>query len=264
MCGIAGFSLVRRQELDPGLVTRVLLAGIAERGDDAAGYAYYDPSGSLVVHKHRGGASGLIRGVAVPQGVRETLIHVREHTKGSPDVESNNHPISQGSVVGIHNGRFANDDELFSSHGLVRAHPEMTVDSAALFALLDAYPHRESDVLEALQGAMAAAWLDVRHPHEVGLARGLGRPLALGLGSLGVFFASTVAALDLLQEHLGLDLEVIEVPEGTFYSITEGTILYEQEFAPQLGDVPSATVDPPSPSERERCLSLLSASFASA
>jgi asparagine synthetase B (glutamine-hydrolysing) len=165
-------------------------------------------------------------------------------------------------VVGIHNGRFANDDELFASHGLRRAHPEMTVDSAALFALLDAYPHRERDVLEALQGAMAAAWLDERHPHELGLARGLGRPLVIGVGSAGVFFASTASALNMLPEHLGLDLEIKEVPEGTFYSIAEGSILYEESFAGQLGDVPAATVDPPSPFERERCLSLLGPAFA--
>src|SRR2546422_259132 len=84
-------------------------------------------------------------------------------TKGHPTIEVNNHPIRHGAVVGIHNGIIENDDELLERYGLPRAHPEMTVDSEAIFALVDARPGDVS-VLEELRGAMATAWLDERDP----------------------------------------------------------------------------------------------------
>ena len=63
---------------------------------------------------------------------------MRDYTKGHPTILANNHPIRHGAVVGIHNGIIVNDDELFAGHGIERAEPEMTVDSEAIFALVDA------------------------------------------------------------------------------------------------------------------------------
>ena len=40
MCGIAGFSLDPESSVDRTLAAQALLAGIAERGADAVGYAY--------------------------------------------------------------------------------------------------------------------------------------------------------------------------------------------------------------------------------
>ncbi len=42
MCGIAGFSLDPESSVDRTLAAQALLAGIAERGADAVGYAYRD------------------------------------------------------------------------------------------------------------------------------------------------------------------------------------------------------------------------------
>ena len=85
---------------------------------------------------------------------------MRDYTKGHPTIESNNHPIRHGSVVGVHNGIIFNDEELFAEHGWTRAHPDMTVDSEAIFALVE-----ETDevlALEQLHGSMATAWIDER------------------------------------------------------------------------------------------------------
>ena len=56
MCGIAGYSLGTGSRLDRTLVAQALLAGIAERGADAAGYAYRTDD-TLSVHKQRTGAT---------------------------------------------------------------------------------------------------------------------------------------------------------------------------------------------------------------
>jgi len=63
MCGIAGFSLSESSTLDRTLVAQALLAGIAERGADAVGYAHRSPGHAVSVHKQRSGASALIDSV---------------------------------------------------------------------------------------------------------------------------------------------------------------------------------------------------------
>src|ERR671930_616874 len=126
MCGIAGYSLNARSEVDLTLAAQALLAGIAERGADAVGYAYRRGEGPVTIHKQRSGASALLDEVIVPTSTSEALIHVRDYTKGHPSVEANNHPIRHGAVVGVHNGRIFNDDELFSARAIHREQPEMT------------------------------------------------------------------------------------------------------------------------------------------
>jgi glutamine phosphoribosylpyrophosphate amidotransferase len=256
VCGIAGFSLTEGHSRDPALLARLLLAGIAERGEDACGYAF-PREDRVLISKVRGGASNLVRVLSLPGDALEALVHVREHTKGTPDLEANNHPIRHGSVIGIHNGRLINDDYVFAHHGLEREEPGMTVDSEALFALLDAYPGREGQSLAEVEGALAIAWLDERRPGVLHLARGWGRPLVVGVGSEGVFFASTRAALEMLAVHVGLELAIEEVPEGTIRLIAHGRVIEESRFAPRPGGVPEAAITPPSPAERERCLRVL-------
>src|SRR5512133_57037 len=121
MCGIAGYSLSARSSVDRTLAAQALLAGIAERGADAVGYAYRRGEGPATIHKQRSGASALLEDVIVPASTTEALIHVRDYTKGHPSVEANNHPIRHGAVVGVHNGIILNDDKLMDEHGFERA-----------------------------------------------------------------------------------------------------------------------------------------------
>ncbi len=187
MCGIAGYSFGPESQAPRTLAAQALLAGIAERGADAVGYAHRSSAARVSVHKQQTGASKLLESIVVPAAARHVLVHVRDYTKGHPTIEANNHPIRHGAVVGIHNGVIVNDEEIFDRFGFERAEPEMTVDSEAIFALAEA---RSSDPrsLEQLTGAMAAAWLDERDPETLHLARGLGRP-AMGRSrpSRGVF-----------------------------------------------------------------------------
>src|SRR5919205_2434489 len=147
LCGIAGYSLGLDSRVERTVAARALLAGIAERGADAVGYAFRTPASPVTIHKQRSGASALLEHVDVPEPAAQLLVHVRDYTKGHPSLAANNHPIRHGAVVGIHNGIIVNDEELFARRGWERAEPEMTVDSEAIFALVEEEP-REARALD--------------------------------------------------------------------------------------------------------------------
>src|SRR5256885_8727338 len=171
MCGIAGYSLSARSSVDRTLAAQSLLAGIADRGADAVGYAHRGPEDAYaVVTKQRTPASMLLERIDVPQGATQLLVHVRDYTKGHPSIAANNHPVRHGPVVGIHNGIILNDDELLGCMSCARSEPRMTVDSEAIFAVA-AHSRSDARALETLEGAMAAAWLDEREPDLLHLAR---------------------------------------------------------------------------------------------
>jgi glucosamine 6-phosphate synthetase-like amidotransferase/phosphosugar isomerase protein len=231
MCGIAGYSLSGSSTVERTLAAQALLAGIAERGADAVGYAHRCPDEAVEIHKQRSGASALLEQVELPDSAAEVLVHVRDYTKGHPRIEANNHPIRHGTVVGVHNGIIFNDDELMLEHGFERAEPLMTVDSEAIFALVEASCGAAS-ALDELRGSMATAWLDERRPGTVFMARGVGRPLWIGAGREELFFASTKAALEVVEKFLRLKLRKREVPEGTVVVVAEGHELRRERFRP--------------------------------
>jgi glucosamine 6-phosphate synthetase-like amidotransferase/phosphosugar isomerase protein len=221
MCGIAGYSFDRASQINRTLAAQALLAGIAERGADAVGYAYRGESGKLSVHKQRSGASKLLERVAISSDATQALIHVRDYTKGHPRIEANNHPVRHDAVTGVHNGIILNDEEIFASYGFERQEPQMTVDTEAIFALVDELgPCKEA--LEELRGSMATAWFDERAPETVYIARGVGRPLWLGEGKHEAFFASTKHALEVVERYLDLKLRKRELPEGILVPLVDG------------------------------------------
>jgi amidophosphoribosyltransferase len=258
MCGIAGYSLERRAGLARTLAAQALLAGIAERGADAVGYAHRSPGGSAVVHKRRAGASALLKELRVPQDASEVLVHVRDYTKGHPTIEANNHPVRHGEVVGIHNGIIVNDEEIFEEHGIERHLPEMSVDTEAIFALARQYGS-SGETLEQLRGSMAAAWMDEREPGVIYVARGVGRPLWVGKASCGVFFASTKHALEVCEYFLRLPLEKRELDEGTLLRFKEGAEAHRERFSLDRGFTETPLPAVRAPAERESCLRLLTA-----
>lgn len=230
MCGIAGFSFGSGSRMNRTLVTQALLAGIAERGADAVGYAHR-AEGPLEVHKQQTGASALLETVHVPHTTRQALVHVRDYTKGHPTIAANNHPVRHGHVTGIHNGIIANDEELFRRHDIDRHEPEMTVDSEVIFALVE--EHGSSpEVLQELVGTMAAAWVDERDPQVLHVARGVGRPLWIARGRHEVLFASTRAALELVEHALRTRFRKTEVREGRLISLVDGALARERHWIP--------------------------------
>jgi glucosamine 6-phosphate synthetase-like amidotransferase/phosphosugar isomerase protein len=258
MCGIAGYSMSASSDVERTLAAQALLAGIAERGADAVGYAFVTPGGSIAIHKQRSGASALLEQVVLPESANDVLVHVRDYTKGHPRIEANNHPIRHGAVVGVHNGIILNDDELMASHGFERAEPQMTVDSEAIFALAESSGGR-AEALQELRGSMATAWLDERRPGTIFLARGVGRPLWVGTGREETFFASTKTALEVVERFLGLKRRKRELAEGTLVVATEGKVLERKRFKLDRDFEESALPSVRAPQEGAFCLQRLAA-----
>ena len=255
MCGIAGFSSRPDEAHDALALTRVLLASVADRGEDAAGSAWYR-DGKIHIHKQYGGASTLLRELTIPSDQHSALVHVREFTKGRPSLMANNHPIRHGRIVGVHNGRVENDDQIFADLGRDRAEPGMTVDSEAIFAALDATDtDGQNHALERLRGSLACGWIDTERPDSIFLARGHGRPLWFGHASGRdlVVWASTIEAIEIVEEHLGIALMKRPVTAGSIVEVSAGRIARVERFLP---DTSAAWLVNPiaSPAERVRCL----------
>jgi glucosamine 6-phosphate synthetase-like amidotransferase/phosphosugar isomerase protein len=263
MCGIAGYSLDPSSPVDRTVAARALLAGIAERGADAVGFAYREGGRRVAVHKQRSGASALLDRVEVPARATQLLVHVRDYTKGHPRISANNHPIRHGKVVGIHNGTIVNDEELFARNAIARAEADMTVDSEIIFALAERSRGRTARALEQLVGSMATAWLD-EDRSELLLARGMGRPLWVGTAKGALFFASTEHALELAERYISLSLRKRELPLGCVAAVENGKIVARDTFRPDMSfeEEPLPTVR--APHEREATLRRLAALHAAA
>jgi glucosamine 6-phosphate synthetase-like amidotransferase/phosphosugar isomerase protein len=263
LCGIAGYSLGLDSRVERTVAARALLAGIAERGADAVGYAFRSPGSTIAVHKQRSGASALLERIAVPEHATKLLVHVRDYTKGHPDLVANNHPIRHGAVVGVHNGIITNDDQLFDAHGIARAEPGMTVDSEIIFALAERSRGRTAGALEQLYGSMAAAWLD-ENRSELVLARGMGRPLWVGTGRRELFFASTRLALELVESYGGLKLKKAQLDEGTVVAVEQGAVVAREIFKPDLSFEEEPLPAVRAPDEARSCLERLATLHAAA
>jgi len=258
MCGIAGYSLSPKTQIDRTVVAQALLAGIAERGGDAAGFAHRGHSGAVTVHKQRTGASELVELIDVPRSATQLLVHVRDFTKGHPSLGANNHPIRHGAVVGIHNGTIVNDEQLFARHAIERATPGMTVDSEIIFALAERSRGRTARALEQLVGSMATAWLDEGRP-ELLVARGMGRPLWTGTARGAFFFASTRVALELVAQYAALELRLREFPVGAVVAVDDGKVVARERFRPDMSFVEEDLPAVRAPHERDATLQRLAA-----
>jgi glucosamine 6-phosphate synthetase-like amidotransferase/phosphosugar isomerase protein len=259
MCGIAGFSLSPDSHVSRTLAAQALLAGISERGADAVGYAHRSAGEGVSITKLRGGASALLDELDVPSDAGQALIHVRDFTKGHPSVEANNHPVRHGTVVGIHNGIIENDDALLARYGIERAEPQMTVDSEAIFALMERRGH-DARALSEMRGAMAAAWLDERDDGTLFIARGRLRPLWLGRSVDGLFFASTRRALAIAAAVLKTRLEIDELREGRLLHVVGGRVVRRRRFRPDRSYREAGALPPVrAPREAVSCLERLAA-----
>jgi glucosamine 6-phosphate synthetase-like amidotransferase/phosphosugar isomerase protein len=259
MCGIAGYSLSPDSPVGRTLAAQALLAGIAERGADAVGYASRAADGTIGIAKLRGGASALLDEISLPATAVQALIHVRDYTKGHPEISANNHPIRHGTVVGIHNGLIENDDALLDRYGIERQERDMTVDSEAIFALMELRRHAPRALAE-LRGAMAAAWMDERDPSVLFLARGLARPLWIGRTDTDLFFASTRRALAIVEAALRVRLDLREVREGRLLQVVAGQVVRQRRFRPDRRYRDEGTLPPVrAPQEAVFCLQRLAA-----
>lgn len=231
MCGIAGYSMTDSTNVDTNMLIRVLLAGLAERGEDASGFAARADHGTVISEKRAKRVEDFLEVLPMDRPVRaaDAIVHVRDHTKGLPDVAGNNHPIHHGRICGVHNGVVQNDDHLFDHFGRKRALPGMSVDSEAIFMLLD-YMAQPRDVFSELVGSYAVAWFDDEQRESLFVARGSGRPLFLTQLPNTVIFASTEEAIQFAAHVFGVQPLIAQVPEGTFFELRHGRIVQQWGF----------------------------------
>ena len=251
----------RASSVERTLAAQALLAAIAERGADAVGYAYRAPGGPSRSTSSAPGASALLDGSSSRRARPRCSSTSATTPRAIPRIEANNHPIRHGAVVGVHNGIIFNDDELIDAHGFERAEPEMTVDSEAIFALAE-----ESDrACRRRSRSCAARW---RPPGSTSagparLPRPRRRPAALDRqpAATRLFFASTKAALEVVERYLDLKLRKREVGEGTLVVAAERRAEVERErFRPNRDFRGAASCRPCAPRRRRRfCLDALAA-----
>ena len=216
----------------------------------------------MSVHKQRTGASAVLDRIAIPADAHQVLLHVRDYTKGHPQIAANNHPVRHGTVAGVHNGTILNDDELMERRGFARAEREMTVDSEVIFATAEA-TGSDARAFDEFRGSMAAAWLDERHPDLLYLARGVGRPLWVGTSRRELFFASTERALEIAEQYVGVRLRKRPVAEGTLAAVKGARAVHVEHFTPDPSYQPDTLPTVRAPHEGEFCLARL-ASLAAA
>jgi asparagine synthetase B (glutamine-hydrolysing) len=145
----------------------------------------------------------------------------------------------------------------------MRAVPGMTVDSEIIFALAERSRGRTAAALEKLYGSMATAWLDEDRP-ELLLARGMGRPLWLGIGKHELFFSSTRLALELVESYGGLKLKKAQLDEGIVLAVEHGAIVARETFSPDLTFEEEPLPAVRAPDEARSCLERLATLHAAA
>ncbi|XOF34822.1 MAG: class II glutamine amidotransferase [Candidatus Electrothrix sp. YB6] len=147
MCGISGVLISPgRSTAQLFRISELFMANLIaneQRGKEATGVALLNRDSSWLLDKAPQTASRYIRSAGYRRVMQslsaETTVllgHTREPTKGTPQINANNHPIVRGSIIGVHNGTITNDDEIFAQQ-TNSADRIGSVDSEAVFALLD-------------------------------------------------------------------------------------------------------------------------------
>lgn len=226
-----------------------LLTNIADRGREAAGYAYVHPQTGFV-RVAKAGVSPL-EFISIPghllsdkghQGMpRAMILHARFATQGSPTIDGNNHPLyAKGSgLCMVHNGWFTNEDEVAKEMGLDR---DYEVDSEVYLKLIEHY-FLAGDKLELaiekatqkLSGTSACAMFQAKHKNQLWLWRDNFGLLSIAKTEFGYVFASTTEILwkSMLSSLSALDntkLEMLELPKGGLFLLDQHGVSIEAQM----------------------------------
>lgn len=235
MCGIVGYSLAPETRVNARALLEALLVGIESRGPHATGVAWRDHKGQVWIHKDAWRAQEFAPELDRAVNEARTVIgHTRWATKGSPEVNDNNHPLQYEGVILTHNGIVDNEAALYD---YVEAEPLAEVDSEAIAALLARAPSyfesEYTDVLPLIEGRASLAWIEtVDARDQLHLARVQGSPLVIAQTRSGAFlYASTRTAI--VNAAIIASMKVTwmqDVPEGVYLRIRNGRILDTLRF----------------------------------
>lgn len=211
-----------------------MLYDIEHRGTHATGCAWINPrSGKRVIRKAPISASKFVpnAGDKLCAGATTAILHTRFATQGSPDNQSNNHPIPRGKIVLTHNGHISNDKELFKQLGVPRV---AQVDSEAVAALIAFSKDKPWQALTEVYGTAALAWITANDPRNLHLARLNSSPLWIAQSNTGsLFYGSTKETVENACIMTDCDLEWLhEAKEGEYFQVRDGRIIKYETFTP--------------------------------
>lgn len=232
MCGIAGFSLSKREKVNATKLSSALLLAIEERGQHATGVAWNNQTDNKVwVQKTAIAATEFVRENQLDKLTRTAILHTRWATKGDVKNNKNNHPIDVRGLVGVHNGVIYNDDELFNRIGAEKRIAE--VDSEAIFANILHGVGEIEDKLQDVKGSAAVAWLNSKDGRVLHLSRISSSPVVIGISEKGsVLFASTEKAVRKGAKSVGIKLtKVFNLGEGGYLQIEDGSVVDSRVFS---------------------------------
>jgi glucosamine--fructose-6-phosphate aminotransferase (isomerizing) len=246
MCGLFGFARSTRAAR-PAFASGVFvdLGRLAEqRGRDAAGFALIQPPLPPAVVKATGPFGRLWEARQHAPLLHEASLalgHTRYASQGPPGRLANTHPLETGSLVGTVNGDIDQGDLRRRLPPGLPA-PQGETDSEVLLLALDRVRGDLAavcEVLAAVRGPAALAWVDRARPGLVFLARGALCPLAIARDAQGhLYWASSPTWFRHLDERAGgrLGFQVERVAEGTVLVIATRdavpTVVAERSFTP--------------------------------
>jgi asparagine synthetase B (glutamine-hydrolysing) len=245
MCGLFGLARsARAAHPESASGVFVELGRLAEqRGRDAAGFALAQPPLPPAVVKAPLPFRSLWGSHQAPMlpRARIALGHTRHASQGGPGRLANAHPLEAGALVGTVNGDIDADDLRRRLPPGLPA-PEGETDSEILLLALNRVRgdlEAACEVLAAVRGLAALAWVDRARPGLVFLARGALCPLAVARGAQGhLYWGSSPTWFRHLDEQAGgrLGFRVKRIAEGTVLVIDTGdavpTVVAERSFVP--------------------------------
>ena len=231
MCGIAAFSRPEGSNKNARHLAHHLLTQIESRGSHASGFAYITEDAKVGIYKNPTPGSQLSLH-ELPRDARTVILHTRYATQGAVEDNRNNHPVisTDRKVALVHNGVISNDAALRGPLGIDARHGE--VDSLVIPSLI---AQEGVEGLSKLGGYAAIAWLDVRSPGDLYIAKLKSSPVAYTHMFDGTFVMASTPAL-LIKALMGAGEYhggVFELAEGRMLSVQDGFIL-EHEKAPSM------------------------------
>lgn len=256
MCGVVGVLRFGEHPVVPSynmsalFLATSLLESSENRGPDATGVSALFDNGNFFIQKMAIGAAEFITRSGGKSEDYEGLMailrnyskshmrcfigHCRKKSVGEL-VNSDNHPIKAGNIVGVHNGTLKNDKEIFKNLDCQR---DGKVDSEAIFRLLQHYtndctlPFTKEALVEVctrLEGTYSFIAYNANNPYQVVSAKD-GRPAEycfirpLGL----VLIASETKFIDRALWNYNKQARLFPTgnPETAFVALTKDDVEY--------------------------------------
>lgn len=186
MCSISGYIALGDKRPNKENIGEMFVAG-ESRGTDASGIAFINDNNKLEVFKDAVSASAFIKSTTWQELTMPKImvLHTRAATQGVPQINDNNHPITNADVTKalVHNGIITNEDDF----GV----PRNEVDSKAIMLAYEKYANKQ-EMYTNLKGSYAVALLDETTPDTLTLWKHT-NPLELmfDIKNKIIYFAST-------------------------------------------------------------------------